>query len=97
MPPSTPSPTISLRLPTEARERLDRVARRTRRSRSFLMQEALSRHLDAIEREQQSEDPKLRLERLMKFAGVGKALGQARTVEDIDAHIRWLRGDDTSS
>jgi uncharacterized protein (DUF1778 family) len=94
MPQSSASPTFSLRLPKEARERLDRATQRTRRSRSFLVVEALDRYLDEIEREQRVERSPARFSRLMALEGVGRRADGPRTSEDIDAHIRWLRGDD---
>jgi RHH-type transcriptional regulator, rel operon repressor / antitoxin RelB len=88
------TPTISLRLPKDARERLDKVAAKSRRSRSFIIQEALERHLDEIEREQLREPQKGRLSTILGLAGAGTALNGPRSKEEIDAHIRWLRGDD---
>jgi predicted DNA-binding protein len=87
---TTPSPTISLRLPQEARARLDRATLKTRRSRSFLMQRALERHLDEIEREE-AQEPVRRLSVTLALGGA--AANNERTKSEIDAHIRWLRGD----
>ena len=89
------SPTISLRLPEEARAKLDKAAKLTRRSRSFLMKEALDRHLaDIIVQEQAKDAPKRRLSTLLSLAGAGARPDNPRTAEEIDQHIRWLRSDD---
>jgi RHH-type transcriptional regulator, rel operon repressor / antitoxin RelB len=88
------TPTISLRLPKDARERLDRVATKSRRSRSYIIQEALERHLDEIEREELDEPKKGRLSTILNLAGAGTALNGPRSKEEIDAHIRWLRRND---
>jgi metal-responsive CopG/Arc/MetJ family transcriptional regulator len=85
------SPTISLRLPKEVRERLDHATVRTRRSRSFLMQEALHRHLADIERDQTLISPKRRLATLLSIGGAGKRDHAPRTDKDVNDHIRWLR------
>ena len=85
------SSTISIRLPPEARARLDRAKIKTRRSRSFLMQTALERHLDEIEREEAREAPRRRLTTLLSLAGAGADDKTPRSAEEIDQHIRWLR------
>jgi predicted DNA-binding protein len=86
----TASSTISLRLPKAERERLDRATQNTRRSRSFLMQRALERHLDEIEREEFTA-PVRRLSVVLALGGAGTSAGAPRGSEDIDAHIRWIR------
>jgi predicted transcriptional regulator len=88
------TPTISLRLPKNARERLDKVAAKSRRSRSYIIQAALERHLDEIEREEAEKPKKGRLSGILGLAGAGTVLNGPRSAEEIDAHIRWLRGDD---
>lgn len=65
----------------------------TRRSRSFLMQEALKRHLDEIVAEAGETKPKARYSSLLAVAGAGAAR-KPRTAADVDAHIRWLREHD---
>ncbi len=87
------SPTISLRLPHKARERLDRATVTTRRSRSFLMQRALEKHLDEIEREELVE-PVRRLTTVLALEGAGAATNARRSIAEIDEHIRWLRDND---
>ena len=87
----THAPTISIRLPEAARLSLDRAAKLTRRSRSFLMQEALERHLAEIVGEQTRRGPKGRLTTLLSLGGVGAHSAVPRSAADVDQHIRWLR------
>jgi predicted DNA-binding protein len=87
------SPTISLRLPHKARERLDRATVTTRRSRSFLMQRALEMHLDEIEREEAVE-PVRRLTTVLALGGAGATVTARRGAAEIDEHVRWLRDSD---
>ncbi len=89
-----PSPTISIRLPLSTRQMLDKVAKSTRRSRSFIMKEALDHHLANVIRGEEATQRKP-LSRLMAMRGIAVSLGQQpRTKEEVDAHIRWLRDDD---
>jgi predicted DNA-binding protein len=88
------SPTISLRLPAETKDRLERAASLTRRSRSFLVKEALDKHLDAILNEHGARRRTDRLARLLAFKGAGAGVGGGRTAEDIDAQVRAFRGDE---
>jgi RHH-type transcriptional regulator, rel operon repressor / antitoxin RelB len=88
---ATPSPTISIRLPKMSRLSLDRAAKLTRRSRSFLMQEALDRHLAEIVGEQTQETSKKGLSNLLSLAGAGKNSLKPRSAKDVDEHVRWLR------
>jgi predicted DNA-binding protein len=85
------SPTMSLRLPQTARERLDRATAKTRRSRSFLMMRALERHLDEIEREEAQPHARRALSTLLALGGAGAPKAGPRSAKEIDAHIRWLR------
>ena len=87
------SPTISIRLPESSRVLLDKAAKQTRRSRSFLMKEALDRHLAEIVQEQTPSASKSKLTKLLSMAGSGVNPDKPRSIEEIDAHIRWLRGD----
>jgi len=88
---SAPTPTISIRLPEAARRSLDRATKLTRRSRSFLMQEALERHLAEIVGEQARPAAKGRLKTLLSLGGAGAHSLAPRTASEVDAHIRWLR------
>jgi Arc/MetJ-type ribon-helix-helix transcriptional regulator len=92
-PMAEPSPTISIRLPTSSRRLLDKAVKATRRSRSFLMKEALDRYLDDIVR-QQTNSPAKPLSQLLSMRGIGRDLAKPRTAEEIDADIRWLRDGD---
>jgi RHH-type transcriptional regulator, rel operon repressor / antitoxin RelB len=88
------TPTISIRLPKASLKSLDKAAKATRRSRSYLMREALDHYLAHIVR-QESEPVVKPLTRLMAMRGIAEKLGQKpRSKEEIDAHIRWLRSDD---
>jgi hypothetical protein len=86
-----PTQTISIRLPEAARRSLDRATKLTRRSRSFLMQEALERHLAEIVGEEARPVTKGRLTTLLSLGGAGARLSAHRSAEDVDRHIRWLR------
>lgn len=87
------SPTISIRLPLSSRKVLDKAVKATRRSRSYIMKEALDRHLADIVRDE-SAPPRKPLAHLLSMAGAGAGLGPQRTPEEIVAHIRWLRDSD---
>ncbi|HLN24010.1 MAG TPA: ribbon-helix-helix domain-containing protein [Patescibacteria group bacterium] len=84
---------LSVRLPDETRQLLDQAAERTHRSRSFLVKEALERHLADIVHEQ-SGSGKSRLETLLALKGAGARLYGPRSTEDIDAEVRAFRGDE---
>lgn len=85
---------LSVRLPEAMRERLEVAAQQTKRSRSFLVQEALTRHLSDIVAEQSRSGAKSRLERLRAIKGTGARLYGPRTEEDIEAQVREFRGDE---
>jgi predicted DNA-binding protein len=88
------SQTLSLRLPPETKVRLERAASVTRRSRAFLVKEALERHLDTILNEHDRRCGAERLARLLAFKGAGVGEDGGRTMEDIDAQVRAFRGDE---
>jgi RHH-type transcriptional regulator, rel operon repressor / antitoxin RelB len=88
------SPTISLRLPPKTIQLLDKAAKATRRSRSFVMKEALDQYLEKVPHGVSGPHNKP-LSHLLSLRGIAQKLGQKqRTKEEIDAHIRWLRGND---
>jgi predicted transcriptional regulator len=87
------SPTISLRLPDATKLRLDRASKLTRRSRSFLMQEALERHLKDIV-DEQTQTKRDGLKRIMALAGAGASVSTFKSAKEVDEHVRWLRGND---
>lgn len=84
------SPTISIRLPPSSRKSLDKAVKATRRSRSFLMKEALDRYLADIVREEATGTHRP-VSRLLGLGGAGAGLGTPRSADEIDRHIRWLR------
>ncbi len=89
---ATHNPPISIRLPLKALQRLDRASKTTRRSRSFLMQEALSRYLDDVAAEATAQPRKSALPRLIAFGQSRADRRHGRSATEIEAHIRWLRG-----
>lgn len=88
------SSTLSLRLPEETRERLDRVAKKSRRSRSYIIQRALELHLDDVAKEETPPKETERFARLLSMQGAGRGPEGGRTKQEIDSYIRWLRDDD---
>jgi predicted transcriptional regulator len=88
------SPTTTIRVRADLREPLERAVKLTRRSRSFIIMEALERHLEDIVREQSLEPPKRRLTRLLAIAGNGTSSDHVRSGDEIIDHIRWLRDDE---
>jgi RHH-type transcriptional regulator, rel operon repressor / antitoxin RelB len=87
------SSNLSLRLPAELRAKLDEAARTSRRSRSQIVQMALEHHLDRNADESRPSAAEA-VRRIRAFAGAVVPASGRRTPEEIDAHIRWLRGDD---
>ena len=85
--------TVSVRLPDEIRARLESTAKTLRRSRSFLVQEALDRYLDEVAGIEADRSAK-GITRLRAMAGAGARLVGAQTMEEIDARIREFRGDE---
>ena len=86
--------TLSLRVPQHVRDRLDRAARKTRRPLSYLMQRALERHLDDIEREESGAASPGRYAGLLAMQGAAIGADGPPTSQEIDDYIRWLRDDD---
>ncbi|CAN7515611.1 ribbon-helix-helix domain-containing protein [Rhizobium sp. LjRoot254] len=83
---------VTARIPEALVEKLDEAARKLGRSRSWIVKEALERHLA---QEPKSVTPRTNERRdIMSFAGAGIKLSNRRTDEEIDAEIRWLRGND---
>jgi predicted transcriptional regulator len=75
---------VTSRLPHELIVKLDRAASDVRRSRSWIIKEALETYL--ADKADTPGD-------LMKFAGAGALLSTRRTPEEVEAEIRWLRSD----
>jgi len=86
----TDSP-ISLRLPEEVRADLDRAAKLTRRSRAWLVREALAKHLAEIVRTQTSHRGEDILNRIKEIQTSAMTDGPPRSKEDIDTEIEHLR------
>jgi metal-responsive CopG/Arc/MetJ family transcriptional regulator len=85
-------PTISVRIPSDTSARLEQAAKSTHRSRSFLVKEALERHLGEIIHEQGGG--KTRLEKLRALKGSGARQYGSLTADQIEADIREFRGDE---
>lgn len=85
---------LSIRLPEATRRALDEAARKTRRSRAFVVKEALDRHLGRIEYEHSLAERRSAFERILALKGAGVGPEGGRSAEDIDAMIREIRGDD---
>ncbi|MDB5555730.1 MAG: Ribbon-helix-helix protein copG family [Rhizobium sp.] len=83
---------VTTRLPEALVEKLDDVARKLGRSRSWIVREALERYL-AQEPKGVAPQANKRGD-IMAFAGAGIKLSNRRSAEEIDAEIRWLRGND---
>lgn len=92
MPVTTPS--LSVRLSPEVRQRLEQVASRMKRSRSFLVQEALVRHLDEVETAERVVGRSSRMEKLRALKGAGARAYGPLSAEQIEADIREFRGDE---
>jgi predicted DNA-binding protein len=86
--------TISVRLPLETRNALDRAAKSTRRSRAFLIKEALDKHLGALESDARAGQRHRRLALLKDLTSAGDRAGRKRSGAEIDAMIRFIRGDE---
>ena len=89
----SPSPTLSLRVPTSVRKRLDRASAKMRRSRSWIVLQALEEHLDKVERKEKAT-PKKPYSTLLSLAGAGAARNGPRAAEEILAYSRRLRDND---
>ncbi|QGM45689.1 ribbon-helix-helix protein, CopG family [Methylocystis heyeri] len=88
-----PSPT-SVRLSDDTRKILDEAARLTRRSRSYLVEETLKQFLPRIVQKETRPAAEERIRRLKELQGIGARLLGPKTIEEIDANIRQIRGDD---
>jgi hypothetical protein len=59
--------------------------------RAAIIRQALERHLVVLDCE--PTPPRRQLPTLLSLAGAGVADSGPRSAEEIDAHIRWLRGE----
>lgn len=85
-------PTLSIRIPDDVSSRLDRAAKSTHRSRSFIVKEALNKHLAEIVQNQGGGQT--RLERLRALKGAGAQRHGALSAAQIEADIHEFRGDE---
>jgi predicted transcriptional regulator len=89
------STTLSLRIPNELKNRLERVSMRTHRSRAYLTIAALQKYLNEVEKEEVKTATPSKYELAKRYGGIGaKMLGKGRSAQEIDAMIRDLRGDE---
>lgn len=85
-------PTLSIRIPDDINSRLDRAAKSTHRSRSFIVKEALNKHLAEIVQDQGGGQT--RLERLRALKGSGAQRYGALSATQIETDIAEFRGDE---
>jgi predicted transcriptional regulator len=83
---------VTARLPEALVEKLDELARKLGRSRSWIVKEALEAYLSPSEKTDAVKTAGPR--DIMSFAGAGVKISNRRSAEEIDAEIRWLRGND---
>jgi hypothetical protein len=93
--PSPSDVTLSLRVPSELKTRLERAAMRTHRSRAYLTIAALQKYLTDVERDEEKTGTPSKYDIAKRYSGVGaKLLGKGRSAAEIDAMIRDQRGDE---
>lgn len=86
--------TISMRIPSEIKKRLEEVSRRTRRSRSYLTIEALKKYLTEIEQKELNTPIKGKLEIALSLVGAAERHGiKPKTAGEIDISVRDFRSD----
>ena len=83
---------VTARIPEALVEKLDEAARKLGRSRSWIIKEALEAYLSSSRKPEIAKGG-VRGD-IMSFAGVGVKNSNRRSAEEIDAEIRWLRGND---
>jgi predicted DNA-binding protein len=83
----------SIRLSSGTQMLLDNAAKQLRRSKSYLVEEALKAQLTSVIRKESELAIKERLERLMALKGAGAREGGV-TADEIDARQRAFRGED---
>jgi hypothetical protein len=87
--------TLSLRVPSELKSRLERASARTHRSRAYLTIAALQKYLNDVERNEVKAVTPSKYDIAKRYSGVGaKLLGKGRSAAEIDAMIRDQRGDE---
>jgi predicted DNA-binding protein len=92
----TPSDvTLSLRVPSEIKTRLEQASLRTHRSRAYLTIAALKKYLNDVEKDEAKTATASKYEIAKRYSGVGaKILGKGRSAAEIDAMIHDQRGDE---
>jgi predicted DNA-binding protein len=87
--------TLSLRVPSDLKTRLERASLRTHRSRAYLTIAALKKYLKEIEMEEAKTSTPSTYALAERYRGIGaKILGKGRTAAEIDVTIRDMRGDE---
>ena len=92
----TPSDvTLSLRVPSELKSRLERASVRTHRSRAYLTIAALQKYLDDVEQGEVKSATPSKYDIAKRYSGVGAMLlGWSRSAAEIDAMILDQRDDE---
>ncbi len=87
--------TLSIRLPAATRKALDAAARKLRRSRGFIVKEAIDRHLDRLVSEASRDARRETLDRILALKGAGVRKGdRGISDEEVISRSREIRGDD---
>jgi hypothetical protein len=93
--PTVSDVTLSLRVPSELKSRLERASVRTHRSRAYLTIAALQKYLSDVEKDEVKSATPSKYELAKRYSGSGaKLLGNGRSAAEIDAMLRDLRGDE---
>jgi predicted transcriptional regulator len=91
---STATHPTSIRLSKETLALLDQRARETRRSRSFLVEQAVRRHLGTPAEPADMDETARKIERLRAFRGAGTKLYAPLSANEVDNLRREFSGDD---
>lgn len=91
---STATHPTSVRLSKEALALLDERARETKRSRSFLVEQAIRKHLAGAPELADAAETARKIERLRAFRGVGSKHHDPLSADDVSAIRREFSGDD---
>lgn len=86
--------TTSIQISEETSKLLDEAAKKTRLSRSFLVEEALKRHLPSTVGNDAPLPLEERLRRIRELGGIGVRLVGEQSVEDLERRSREFRGND---
>lgn len=91
---STANQPTSVRLSKQTLALLDQRARETKRSRSFLVEQAVRRHLAAVTDPADTAETARKIERLRAFKGMGTELHGPLSPNQIGDLHREFSGDD---